>query len=85
MRMWRNWQTRWIQVPVIAISCGFKSHHPHQKTENSAAVLRFFLQMGLEPNRTTAFRKRFCESFLAGELCERKQGEEIFKEKAEVF
>ena len=28
--MWRNWQTRWIQVPVRAISCGFKSHRPHQ-------------------------------------------------------
>ncbi len=32
MRMWRNWQTRWIQVPVKAISYGFKSLHPHQKS-----------------------------------------------------
>ena len=31
MRMWRNWQTRWIQVPVKAISYGFKSLHPHHK------------------------------------------------------
>jgi hypothetical protein len=30
----------------------------------------FFIKMGLEPNRTTALRKRFCESFLAGEVCE---------------
>ncbi len=28
--MWRNRQTRWIQVPVVATPCGFKSHHPHQ-------------------------------------------------------
>ncbi len=26
---WRNWQTRWIQNPVIAISCGFESHLRH--------------------------------------------------------
>ena len=29
MRKWRNWQTRRLQVPVVAISCGFKSHHSH--------------------------------------------------------
>ena len=23
---WRNWQTRRLQVPVVATSCGFKSH-----------------------------------------------------------
>ena len=23
---WRNWQTRRLQVPVAAMSCGFKSH-----------------------------------------------------------
>ena len=33
MRRWRNWQTRWIQVPVVAILCGFKSHPPHQKKQ----------------------------------------------------
>ena len=27
MRMWRNWQTRWLQVPVAAMPCGFKSRH----------------------------------------------------------
>ena len=26
---WRNWQTRRLQVPVVAISCGFKSHLLH--------------------------------------------------------
>ena len=24
-----EWQTRWLQVPVVAISCGFKSHLLH--------------------------------------------------------
>ena len=31
MRKWRNWQTRRLQVPVVAIPCGFKSHLPHLK------------------------------------------------------
>ena len=26
---WRNWQTRRLQVPVAAMSCGFKSHLLH--------------------------------------------------------
>ena len=30
-QMWRNWQTRWIQVPVRAISYGFESLHLHHK------------------------------------------------------
>ena len=29
---WRNWQTRRLQVPVVAISCGFKSHLLHRKS-----------------------------------------------------
>ena len=28
---WRNWQTRWIQNPVIARSCGFDSHPRYNK------------------------------------------------------
>ncbi len=27
--MWRNWQTRWLQVPVGATPWRFKSSHPH--------------------------------------------------------
>ena len=27
MRKWRNWQTRRLQVPVVAIPCGFKSYY----------------------------------------------------------
>ncbi len=30
MQKWRNWQTRRLQVPVAAMSCGFKSHLLHQ-------------------------------------------------------
>ena len=30
LRMWRNWQTRTVQVRMIAMSCRFKSCHPHQ-------------------------------------------------------
>ena len=26
---WRNWQTRRLQVPVVAILCGFKSRFLH--------------------------------------------------------
>ncbi len=31
--MWRNRQTRQIQVLVVAIPCGFKSLHPHHKSD----------------------------------------------------
>jgi hypothetical protein len=30
MRMWRNWQTRMIQVHVPEMAWRFKSSHPHQ-------------------------------------------------------
>ena len=40
MRMWRNRQTRQIQVLVVAILCGFKSLHPHQE---SGYFSHFFL------------------------------------------
>jgi hypothetical protein len=28
-REWRNWQTRWLQVPVLARAWGFKSPLAH--------------------------------------------------------
>ena len=31
LRMWRNWQTRRSQKPVMVTSWRFKSSHPHQK------------------------------------------------------
>ena len=37
-----EWQTRWLQVPVVAIPCGFKSHLLHyiekRRTEQSKSV-----------------------------------------------
>ena len=33
MRVWRNWQTRKIQVLMVARLCRFKSCHPHQTVE----------------------------------------------------
>ena len=32
MRIWRNWQTRTVQVRVVAISWKFESSYPHQKS-----------------------------------------------------
>ena len=29
LRLWRNWQTRKVQVLVTARSCRFKSYQPH--------------------------------------------------------
>ena len=44
--MWRNWQTRMVQVHVKAISWGFKSLHPHQspcrKTRAFFLFFKFF-------------------------------------------
>ena len=44
MRMWRNWQTRYIQVLVTAMSYGFKSLHPHQKLQNIRSVAFLFVE-----------------------------------------
>src|ERR1044072_9642610 len=33
LRMWRNWQTRRSQKPVMVTSWRFKSSHPHQNKE----------------------------------------------------
>jgi hypothetical protein len=35
---WRNWQTRWLQVPVAARSWGFKSPLAHPIIETYALV-----------------------------------------------
>lgn len=42
-RMWRNWQTRWIQVLVPLKECGFKSLHPHQRASSFGLRLFFFV------------------------------------------
>ena len=44
VRIWRNWQTRMVQVHVKAISWRFKSSYPHQlKTSRFLSTLRFLL------------------------------------------
>ena len=44
LRIWRNRQTRQIQVLVVAIPCVFKSHYPHQRREAKNSPFRFFLE-----------------------------------------
>ena len=41
MRIWRNWQTRMVQVHVKAISCRFKSCYPHQNRNRFYPLFRF--------------------------------------------
>ena len=36
MRIWRNWQTRTVQVRVKVTSWGFESLYPHQIKEQSS-------------------------------------------------
>ncbi len=43
MRMWRNWQTRWVQVSVLAREWRFKSSHPHQ----SISLLLLWVSIGV--------------------------------------
>ncbi len=62
MQEWRNWQTRRLQVPVVARSCGFKSHLLHffivQKDSRvlktldftGFLALSFFMQTGKSAN-----------------------------------
>ncbi len=40
MPLWRNWQTRWTQNPVVATPCGFDSHRRHTQSNR---VVAFFL------------------------------------------
>ena len=42
MRVWRNWQTRKIQVLMVARLCRFKSCYPHQKKRVPFRGLAFF-------------------------------------------
>ena len=42
MQVWRNWQTRTVQVRMRAISCRFKSCYLHH-VEAKFALLRLFL------------------------------------------
>ena len=41
MRTWRNWQTRKIQVLMVARLCRFKSCCPHQSKQKRTETIRF--------------------------------------------
>ncbi len=41
MRIWRNWQTRMVQVHVKAISWRFKSSYPHHENSRPDGLLFF--------------------------------------------
>ena len=47
LQEWRNWQTRRLQVPVVAISCGFKSHllHVDRKSDKASYFLSFLTKI----------------------------------------
>ena len=54
MQEWRNWQTRRLQVPVVARSCGFKSHLLHffiaariRKTAEKPSKIKGFSRFSL--------------------------------------
>ena len=47
MQKWRNWQTRTVQVRMVAILCGFKSHLLHVKREVEQSTSLFYFYMNL--------------------------------------
>ena len=64
-----------------SVGQGFESLAAHHENRNNISLFLFFYcsKRGLEPpNGTTALIKRFCESFLAGEICESKQSDRNF-------
>ena len=46
---WRNWQTRVVQVHVLAREWGFESLLRHQKQFKKASLRRGFLRLGFAP------------------------------------
>ena len=61
MRVWRNWQTRWLQVPVGATSWGFESLHPHQqksdRSRNGPVGFYRGWKRGFEPREGATVRR----------------------------
>ena len=47
LQKWRNWQTRTVQVRMVAILCGFKSHLLHVKREVELSTSLFYFYMNL--------------------------------------
>ena len=64
LRMWRNWQTRRSQKPVMVTSWRFKSSHPHQKIEASLLIqTRLFSSfLTIPPHEIENFCHGFSES-----------------------
>ena len=42
---WRNWQTRTVQVRVVAIPCGFDSHLLHESEEQKFLTFLFICEI----------------------------------------
>ena len=70
MQEWRNWQPRRLQVPVVARSCGFKSHflhsflfYPKSKKQKrpTPALLFFYLFFFFRKDLAPAPEKRTCK------------------------
>ena len=56
MQMWWNWQTRKIQVLMVAIPCRFKSCHLHQKNNGERLLSIVFFRYklyGFEPRKAS--------------------------------
>ncbi len=52
--MWRNWQTRWLQVPVLAREWRFESSHPQCQRSGggesvSSVASSFSFPLGIAP------------------------------------
>jgi hypothetical protein len=61
LRMWRNWQTRRSQKPVMVTSWRFKSSHPHQEIEASLLIqTRLFSSLITNPPHEI---ENFCHGF----------------------
>ena len=59
---WRNWQTRRLQVPVVAISCGFKSRFLHYFLCRSVLSCFYLSYPSLGPDNTTFHTISFPDS-----------------------
>ena len=43
LQKWRNWQTRTVQVRVVAIPCGFNSHLLHHREFGKCRTLFYVI------------------------------------------
>ena len=64
MRVWRNWQTRQIQV-LVATPCRFKSCHPHQNAVDALSSTAFFVIILLYRPFYLCRRLNFKENLIA--------------------